>query len=189
MSELSALHEAVRQNMDDDTPRLVFADWLDENYPNPDIRLGELPVGFNDHWHQNAMYTTLGVRGLAPRRGKWSNENILAGLAASAEAVEAKWAVRVGAAEIGGYPVLVSEPTMRQDVAIEVCRSLQWASGGCPVSLNRCARRGRLRLMIWFTAMPPEEQLMREVVDSLWGRKKPRPILLHQKMLRRGRGE
>lgn len=143
MSELSALLEAVRTGRDDDTPRLVLADWLDEHHQALTVRRGELPTGFNDHWHRNVMYATLGLRGTRRGRGKWSNAEILAGLDASARLVGVKWAARVGAAEIGGHPVLVSEPNLGQPRTLDVCRSLQWAAGGCPVSFNRCPQRGR----------------------------------------------
>src|SRR5687768_10081460 len=35
MSDREALLAAIRANPDDDTPRLVFADWLDEHEPDP----------------------------------------------------------------------------------------------------------------------------------------------------------
>jgi uncharacterized protein (TIGR02996 family) len=176
VSELSAFLEAVRLSREDDTPRQVFADWLDENHPNPTIRRGELPKGFNAYWHEHVMYATLDVRSARAGRGKWSNPDVLTGLAASTKTLQGKdisgWAARVGTAEVGGYQVIVSEPQMKQDRALAVCRALQWAAGGCPVSFNRCPQRGRLRIAIWFTALPPVEQRMQEVsarIGELFG--------------------
>ena len=34
MTEQAALLQAITMHADDDTPRLVFADWLDENKPD-----------------------------------------------------------------------------------------------------------------------------------------------------------
>lgn|GEM_PF-6624929 len=169
MSDLSTFLEAIRRSRHDDTPRLVFADWLDEHYPNPTIRLGELPKGFNAHWHQNAMYVALGVRDLPRGRGKWSNADILKGLAKASKKAKVAWFARPGAAEFAGYPVFILEPAIEQDVALGVCRILQWATGRCPVSFNRCDAAGKrlMRITIWFTALPPMEQRMAEVADTL----------------------
>jgi uncharacterized protein (TIGR02996 family) len=167
MNDLAAFLEAVRKSGDDDTPRLAFADWLDERHPDPVVRRGELPKGFNGHWHQNAMYATLGVRDMARGRGKWSNADILAGLAASTKAIGVTWAAGLGASEIGGYPVLISDSTLRAPRVLEACRDLQWAAGGCPVSFNRRDDIGHARIIIWFTALPSDEQSMRETADAI----------------------
>jgi uncharacterized protein (TIGR02996 family) len=186
VGELSAFLEAIRRRRGNDTPRLVFADWLDENHPNLTIRRGDLPKGFNAHWHEHVMYATLGVREARRGRGKWSNPDILAGLTASKKTLQSEdisgWAVRVGAAEVGDYPVIVSEPQMKQDRALAVCRALQWAAG-CPVSFNRCPQPWRLRIALWFTAMASPEQQLRELADLVnaacsdvaWGVAQPDP--------------
>ncbi len=43
MTERDALLAAIRATPDDDTPRLVFADWLDENEPDPKPKKGMSP--------------------------------------------------------------------------------------------------------------------------------------------------
>lgn len=43
MTERDALLAAIRATPDDDTPRLVFADWLDENEPDPKPKKGGSP--------------------------------------------------------------------------------------------------------------------------------------------------
>jgi uncharacterized protein (TIGR02996 family) len=168
VSELSALLEAVRLSREDDTPRLVFADWLDEHYPQVDVLRGELPPGFNAYWIEHSVAYTLCVRSphLRPRR-RWPDADIFAALAASAEQMRVNWSARIGAAEIGGYPVLVSEPQMKQGRALPICRALQWGAGGCPVSFNRCPQRGRLRIAFWFTALPSPEQRSEETTAAL----------------------
>jgi uncharacterized protein (TIGR02996 family) len=190
VNELSAFLEAIRRSKDDDTPRLVFADWLDENHPSPAIRCGELPAGFNTHWNENVMPYTLGVRPVPSRKRRrdWTDAEILADCAASAKQMKIAWWARAGAAEISGYPVLVSEPNLSQSRALRVCRALQWAAGGCPVSLNRCPQRGRLRITFWFTARPPEEQRMSEVarvMEEILGgadTAEPRPNVMAEAM-------
>lgn len=169
--DLTAFLDSVRRSGADNTARLVFADWLDENHSNPSVRLGDLPKGFNAHWHEHVMYVSLGVRGVRRGPGKWSNADILAGLTASKTTGQGKdvsgWAARIGAANVGGYPVLISEPTMDQTRALDVCRALQWAAGGCPVSFNRCPNRKQMRICVWFTAIPPEVDRAVRVVATM----------------------
>jgi uncharacterized protein (TIGR02996 family) len=167
MNELPAFLEAIRLSKDDDTPRLVFADWLDENHPNPTIHRGELPAGFNEAWNQWGAAYTIGGREPRRRRRNWKDTEILEDFATSANQLGIPWFARAGAAEIGGYPVFVSEPNLSQKRVLRICRFLQWAAGGCPVSFNRCAQRGRVRIAIWFTALPSVEQRMSEVADVM----------------------
>ena len=95
--------------------------------------------------------------------------DILKGFATSAQKMKITWWARAGAAEIAGYPVLVSEPNLSQERALRVCRAIQLAAGGCPVSFNRCPQRGRLRIAIWFTALPSEEVRLAEVAQGCGG--------------------
>jgi|GEM_PF-4008295 len=60
--------------------------------------------------HKHAMYFILGVMDLPRGRGKWSNSDILSGFAASAKKTKAAWSARAEAAEIEGYPVVITEP-------------------------------------------------------------------------------
>jgi uncharacterized protein (TIGR02996 family) len=171
VNELAAFLETIRLTPDDNNARLAFADWLDENHPATPVLSDALPKGFNAYWHRRSVSSELfaGFRYRRPAStGKWSNADIIEALVTVFTAITGSVCDRVGSTSIGGLPVLVIESAVQEDAALDVCRKLQRRVGGCPMSYSRRAARSEqaVRISLWFTAMPSEEQLAKEGAEQ-----------------------
>jgi uncharacterized protein (TIGR02996 family) len=172
MNDLASFLEAIRRTPEDDTARLVFADWLDERYPATPVQLGKLPMGFQAYWsrrllaHEFAIHT--GYR-RANARGRWSTADIIQAFTTVIGNGERTYFEGFGATTIGGQPVLVFEPHLDELTTLRLCRELGPIVGRCPVSFSRHtdSLTASGRIGVWFAALPSEKQLLEEAFAAV----------------------
>lgn len=146
MNELESMLRCVMET-NEDGPRRVLADWIEEHCPVSPVNVANLPLGFNRFWSKSG----LGQRFREQRynMGKWSNWEIMMRIQRWAEC---NWLDHGGASEIAGLPVLVGEPYQDEERILPVCRSLQELFQR-PVTFARRAawNTGCIRVIVWFT--------------------------------------
>lgn len=142
------------------TSRLVFADYLDEHYPETPVVGTRVPPGFRAWWCRSGNNAKWQPRD--SRRGV-DGYQIIETLRAMVYAPYSipyhqdygyGWLDHYGWTVIGGAPVFVSEPYMPEREALDVADLLQFKLN-CPVSYSRRAHHYRggmcVRIAVWHT--------------------------------------
>jgi len=153
MVTLNDFLAAIIAEPDQDTPRLAFADWLDEHHPATPVRVGHLPVGFNRFWSDRGLSRWFGLNMPGLLRGRPANWEIETALL-NHTVHSCRWFDHGGATDVAGVPVLVAEPYVGERDALPLCWQLQQLFK-CPVSYSRRAawHPTATRIGVWY--QPP----------------------------------